>query len=182
MPSCVTRLLSNWKLFAVVAARASYSSFMLPAYCVESPTFSKFFLSNSKFVNMGAMAVTLSFPKIVVSTAVCLDFSTLLMAVSTRMMVPCASCCMPLATSRESSRNALNVSCCFLVAAEPTVMASMKFFMPVPATSSAVPMPIRVDAMAAICPLASPATSPSGPICVTTALICLAVAGPVLPR
>ncbi|MNP46343.1 hypothetical protein D3C76_1403330 [compost metagenome] len=69
-----------------------------------------------------------------------------------------------------------------MVAAEPLVIANMKFLMPVAATSCFTPTPAMVAPNAAICPDERPATSPSDPTSVTMAEICLVLAGPVLPR
>ncbi|MNP23168.1 hypothetical protein D3C76_1158680 [compost metagenome] len=67
----------------------------------------------------------------------------------------------------ESMPIDLNAFACAAVADEPLVMASMKFLMPVAATSCLTPVASMVAPNAAICPDAKPATAPKGPIAVT---------------
>ncbi|MNG63265.1 hypothetical protein D3C79_214870 [compost metagenome] len=128
------------------------------------------------------MAPTDSLPNRLVSTAACLLFSTWASVCSTRLIVPSLSLCMPLASSLASRRSALYASFCDLVAAVPAVRVSMKFLMPVAATSWAMPTPARVEPMAASWAALTPATSPSGPMAVRMLEICPVLAAPVLPR
>ncbi|MNN60467.1 hypothetical protein D3C81_1756530 [compost metagenome] len=128
------------------------------------------------------MAAIDSLPNRLVSSAGRLAASTSEMRLSKSSMVPWESFCISAATFLESRRNALNASPWALVAAEPLVIANIKFLMPVAATSCLTPTPAIVAPMAATWADDRPATSPSAPTSVMIEEICLVLAGPVLPR
>ena len=128
------------------------------------------------------MAATDSLPNRLVSSAGRLAASTWEIRLSRSNMVAWESFCIASATCLESRRNDLKASACALVAAEPFVIANMKFLMPVAATSCLTPTPAMVAPMAATCADDRPATSPSAPTSVMIEEICLVFAGPVLPR
>ena len=98
------------------------------------------------------------------------------------MIAPFASTCIRLATSSAVIPSEANAAACDFVAPAPALIPRMRFLIPVAAISDDVPVPTMDAPSAAISPEATPPTSPSGPIRVTTSEMSGADAAVVLPR
>ena len=167
IPTSAILFLVNCKVFAVVLFLSSNSFCIEPAYLVESLTASKFFFSSSKFVKSGAIAPIDSLPNScckVVACSALLSFET---PCRTLKIVFLLSFCISLDTFLESNPSFLNASLCDLVAASPATKLSIKFLIPVPATSDLTPTEDIVVPSAKILEALKPATSPNAPTFVT---------------
>ena len=129
------------------------------------------FFKLSKFVKSGAIAPIDSLPnnccKVVACSAL-LSFET---PCRTFKIVFSLSFCISLDTFSESNPSFLNASLCDFVAASPATKLSIKFLMPVAATSEPTPTDAIVVPIAAILAELTPATSPKAPTLVTISLI-----------
>ena len=172
----------SWIEFAVVADLAANSPSMLPVYFCASATLSRFSFRPSKFESSGAIAPSDSLPKSSLSAAACFSLLRAWIDESTCKIVPLASLCIFLATTSDSRPRPCSASFCDFVALSPAVSERIKFLMPVAATSDWIPEPTIDAPRAAISPDATPPTSPSGPMRVTTSEMSGALAAVVFPR
>ena len=123
-----------------------------------------------------------SFPNKSFNTVACSDLSRPLIASSTSRIAPFALVCMRFDMSTALKPSFSKAAAWESVAPSPATIPSMKFLIPVAATSDLTPVETIDAPSAAISPDATPPTSPSGPMRVTTSEILSADAAVVFPR
>ena len=102
MPISDSLLVMSWKLLAVVAALASNSLFIDPAYWLASPTFARLPRNASRLVSSGAIAPIDSLPNNSFMVAACMCFGSFCKRVNRSSIAPPASTCIRLASFSAS--------------------------------------------------------------------------------